>query len=225
MNSKTKRRMMAVTGVIIIVVIVILAVVGSQGAATSVTIADVLDGKVSSGQKIQVTGKVVDNSYETKDNVLTFAIFPEDTDDQSQQLQVRYEGGVSATFGNEVTAICTGKMGDDGVLHCTTLVTKCPSKYENATEALTVSSLLGYGDAVVDKVVKVTGTVQSGSLKAAGAGNERFVLEDTDGTSETLGVAFDGALANEVAEGSQLVVTGSLGANGTFTATDVAISK
>lgn len=224
MNSKTKRRMMAVTGVIIIVVIVILAVVGSSGAATSVTIADITDGKVSQDQKIQVTGKVVDNSYSTSDNVLTFAIFDDENGaDPSQELQVRYEGGVSATFGNEVTAICTGKMGDDGVLHCSTLVTKCPSKYENATEALTVSSLLGYGDSVIDKTVKVAGTVQSGTLKAAGEGDERFVLADDGG--EELAVDFDGALPNEVAEGSQLVVTGSLGSDGKFSATDVAISK
>lgn len=224
MNSKTKRRMMAVTGVIIIVVIIVLAVVGSSGAATSVSIADVVDGKVSQDQKIQVTGKVVDNSYSTSDNVLTFSIFSdEEGADPSQELKVRYEGGVSATFGNEVTAICTGKMGDDGVLHCSTLVTKCPSKYENATEALTVSSLLGYGDSVVDKTVKVAGTVASGTLKAAGEGSERFVLKDDGG--EELSVTFEGALPNEVSEGTQLVVTGSLGSNGKFTATDVAISK
>lgn len=224
MNSKTKRRMMAVTGVIIIVVIIILAVVGSTGAATSVTIADVANGKVSQDQKIQVTGKVVDNSYSTNNNVLTFSIYDDENGaDPSQELKVSYEGGVSATFGNEVTAICTGKLADDGVLHASTLVTKCPSKYENATEALTVSSLLGYGDSVVDKVVKVTGTVQKGSLKAAGAGSERFVLLDDGG--EALPVTFNDALPNEVAEGSQLVVTGSLGSDGKFAATEVAISK
>ena len=219
MNTKTKRRMMAVTGIIVIVLVVILAVVGSSGAAKSATIADALAGKYAD-QKIQVTGNVVENSYTTEDNVLTFAIYDKDGN-PTDQLKVRYEGGVSATFGNDVTAICTGKIASDGVLHATELVTKCPSKYENATNALTISRLLEYGESVYDKPVKVSGTVQAGSLKAAGS-SERFVLADPD-SSETLSVAFDGALSDEIAEGSSLVVTGNLSADGKFTATDVAL--
>lgn len=211
--------MMAVTGIIVIVLVVILAVVGGSGAAKSATVADVVAGKYAD-QKIQVTGNVVENSYATNDNVLTFAIYDKDGN-PAEQLSVRYEGGVSATFGNDVTAICTGKIAGDGVLHAIELVTKCPSKYENASSALSVSRLLEYGDQVVDKPVKVSGTVQAGSLKAAGAG-DRFVLADPD-SGKTLPVAFDGALSDEIAEGSSLVVTGSLSADGRFTATDVAL--
>ena len=92
---------------------------------------------------------------------------------------------------------------------------------ENATNALSVARLLEYGDSVYDKPVKVSGKVQAGSLKAAGAG-DRFVLADAD-SNETLPVAFDGALSDEIVEGSSLVVTGSLSADGKFTATDVAL--
>ncbi len=218
MNTKTKRRMMAVTGIIVIVLIVILAVVGGAGAAKSATIADAVAGTYAD-QKIQVTGNVVENSYATKDNVLTFEIYDKDGN-PGEVLPVRYEGGVSATFGNDVTAICTGKVASDGVLHATELVTKCPSKYENASSALSVSALLGYGDAVVDKTVKVSGAV-SGSLKAAGSA-ERFVLSDAS-SSQSISVAFDGALSDEIVEGSSLVVTGSLSEDGSFKATDVAL--
>ena len=152
-----------------------MAVVGGSGAAKSATVADAVAGKYAD-QKIQVTGNVVENSYATNGNVLMFAIYDKDGN-PGDQLEVCYEGGVSATFGNDVTAICTGKIADDGVLHATELVTKCPSKYENASSALSVSRLLEYGDQVVDKPVKVSGTVQAGSLKAAGAG-DRFVLAD-----------------------------------------------
>ena len=219
MNTKTKRRMMAVTGIIVIVLIVILAVVGSSGAAKAATVADAVEGKYAD-QKIQVTGNVVENSYSTEGSVLTFAIYDKDGN-PGEQLKVRYEGGVSATFGNDVTAICTGKIADDGMLHATELVTKCPSKYENSSSALSIDGLLGYGEQVYDKPVKVAGMVQAGSLKAAGSG-DRFVLADPD-SGETLAVAFDGALSDEVAEGSSLVVTGSLSADGKFTATDVAL--
>ncbi len=218
MNTKTKRRMMAVTGIIVIVLIVILAVVGGAGAAKSATIADAVAGTYAD-QKIQVTGNVVENSYATQNNVLTFEIYDKDGN-PGEVLPVRYEGGVSATFGNDVTAICTGKIASDGVLHATELVTKCPSKYENASSALSVSDLLGYGDAVVGKTVKVSGKV-SGSLQAAGSA-QRFTLADVS-SSQSISVAFDGALSDEIVEGSSLVVTGSLSEDGSLKATDVAL--
>lgn len=211
--------MMAVTGIIVIVLVVILAVVGGSGAAKSATVADAVAGKYAD-QKIQVTGNVVENSYATNDNVLTFAIYDKDGN-PAEQLNVRYEGGVSATFGNDVTAICTGKINDAGVLECSELVTKCPSKYENADSALTVEQLLGYGESVYGNVVKVAGSVGAGSLKAAGQG-DRFILVDAE-TGEAMPVVFEGALSDEVSDGSAVVLTGSLGADGKFAATDVAL--
>ena len=157
MNTKTKRRMGMVTGIIVIELIVILAVVGGASSAKAVTVADAVTSDFAD-QKIQVTGNVVENSFETNGNVLTFSIYDPDGD-PSQELRVRYDGGVSATFGNDVTAICTGKIEEDGVLHASELVTKCPSKYENASEALTIARLLEYGEEVVDKPVKVAGEV------------------------------------------------------------------
>ena len=117
------------------------------------------------------------------------------------QLEVRYDGGVSATFGNDVTAICTGKIADDGVLHATELVTKCPSKYENASSALSVSQ---------SARVRRPGRRQAGEgfrHRASGLpeGRRRRATascwSDPD-SGKTLPVAFDGALSDEIAEGS-----------------------
>ena len=44
MNTKTKRRMGMVTGIIVIVLIVILAVVGGASSAKAVTVADAVTG-------------------------------------------------------------------------------------------------------------------------------------------------------------------------------------
>ena len=115
--------------------VVILAVVGGTSSAKTVSVAEAATGSYAD-QKIQVSGNVVENSFATEGNVLTFDIY-DPNGDITQQLRVRFEGGVSATFGNDVTAICTGKVGEDGVLNASELVTKCPSKYENATNALT----------------------------------------------------------------------------------------
>ena len=219
MNAKMKKRMIAVSGVIVIVLILVLAFVGGNTAATTMSIAEAAENP-QAGQKVQVSGNVVQDSFSTSNDVLTFKIYDPEGD-PATQLEVRYDGAASSTFGNDVTAICTGKINDAGVLECSELVTKCPSKYENATEALTVGQLLSYGDEVVGKVVKVAGSVGAGSLKAAGQG-DRFILVDAE-TGDSMPVVFEGALSDGIADGSAVVLTGSLGADGKFAATDVAL--
>ena len=220
MNAKMKRRLGVVTGVIVIVLIVVLAVVGGNSAARTVTVAEAAELKGDA--KIQVSGNVVENSFSIKDDVLVFEIYDSEADPAgSTKLAVKYDGGVSATFGNDVTAICTGKKNADGVLVCSELVTKCPSKYENAEGSLTIERLLGYGDSIVDKPVKVSGSIKQGSLAGVDA-SERFVIVDGE-TGDELHVKYEGALFDEVADGSSVVLTGSLGSTGSFTATDVAL--
>ena len=216
-----KRRLGAVTGLIVIVVIVVLTVVGGNSAARTMSVAEAVE--FSGDNKIQVTGNVVENSYDIEGDVLSFKIYDAESDPAAaRQLDVRYDGGVSATFGNDVTAICTGKKNADGVLNCSELVTKCPSKYENATDALTMAKLLEYGDSVVNKPVKVRGVVKPGSLAGVNA-DSRFVLRDPDSSYE-FRVMYNGALSNDVADGVAVVLTGSIaGDHVTFSATDVAL--
>ena len=219
MNAKMKKRMIAVSGVIVIVLILVLAFVGGNTAATTMSIAEAAENP-QAGQKVQVSGNVVQDSFSTSNDVLTFKIYDPEGD-PATQLEVRYDGAAASTFGNDVTAICTGKINDAGVLECSELVTKCPSKYENADSALTVEQLLGYGESVYGNVVKVAGSVGAGSLKAAGQG-DRFILVDAE-TGDSMPVVFEGALSDGIADGSAVVLTGSLGADGKFAATDVAL--
>ena len=219
MSAKMKKRMIAVSGVIVIVLILVLAFVGGNTAATTMSIAEAAENP-QAGQKVQVSGNVVQDSFSTSNDVLTFKIYDPEGD-PATQLEVRYDGAASSTFGNDVTAICTGKINDAGVLECSELVTKCPSKYENADSALTVEQLLGYGESVYGNVVKVAGSVGAGSLKAAGQG-DRFILVDAE-TGDSMPVVFEGALSDGIADGSAVVLTGSLGADGKFAATDVAL--
>lgn len=218
MNAKTRKRMIAVSGVIIMVLILVLAFVGGNTAAQTVSVAEAVESP-QAGQKIQVSGNVVKDSFSTTGNILTFKIYDPEGD-ANTQLTVTYDGAASSTFGNDVTAICTGKINDAGELECSELVTKCPSKYENAEGALTVSQLLDYGSSMEGTTVKVSGTVAAGSLQAAGMG-DRFVLEGEEGV--TLPVKYDGALSEEVTEGSSVVLTGSIDAQGSFEATDVSL--
>lgn len=221
MNSKLKRRLTALTGIIVIVLIVVLAIVGGATSAKRVSVAEA-SSDTYIDKKIQVEGHVVDNSFTINGNVLEFSIYDKQTDLRAQHtLRVRYEGGVSSTFGNDVIAICTGRMDEQQILHCATLVTKCPSKYENSTDALSVSRLLKYGKVVQDKPVRLTGDVKENSLQPVDA-NYRFVLVDP-ATKEEINVKFKGALSENIKAGTTLVITGALTAELDFNATDVAM--
>lgn len=220
MNAKAKRRLAVVTGVIVIVIIIVLAVVGGNSAARTVSVVEALE--VQDDAKIQVTGNVVENSFAIEDNVLTFKIYDPEADPAgANALDVRYDGGVSATFGNDVTAICTGKKGSDGVLNCSELVTKCPSKYENAEGSLTIEDLFGYGSTVYEKPVKVSGIIAPNTLGGVDA-PFRFAIDDASGLA-SMRVIYTGALSDDAEEGVAVVLTGSLGSDGYFTATDVAL--
>jgi cytochrome c-type biogenesis protein CcmE len=216
-----KHRLIAISGVIIIVLVVVLAVVASGSASTTVTVAQASDASQIGNKKIQVTGTVVTDSYSISGDTLKFAIYDPDGD-QSQHLNVEYDGGVAATFGNGVSAICTGRLNPDVTLLATDLVTQCPSKYESSTSAVTVSQLLGYGSSIVDMPIKITGPVVAGSLQPVG-GNERFAIADLNDATQTLAIQYNGALPDTVTDGVTVVLTGSLSADGSFACTNVAL--
>lgn len=221
MNSKMKRRLGAVTGIIVIVLVAVLAVVGGNTAARAVSIAEALE--LSDDMKIQVSGNVAENSFDIQGDTVTFDIYdPEADPDASATMRVRYDGGVSATFGNDVTAICTGKKDSAGVLNCSELVTKCPSKYENAEGALSIDGLISYGGSVIGKPVRIAGAIGEGTLAGIDA-DVRFTLVDPESES-TLRVRYDGAIPDDAAEGGPIILTGSIGDDGaTFEATDIAL--
>ena len=217
MNKKAKRRLMVVGGIVVIAMLVIVAIAGSSGAASSLSIQEVLSGEYA-GKKVQVSGSVVADSLTSEGSVAHFAIQPEeDAGEGAAVLEVSYDGALPATFGAGVVAICTGTMGDDAQLSCTELVTKCPSKYESAEGSLTVKGLLDQADDMVGTATSVCGYVRGEVLPVDAAEGYRFVIESQGATLE---VAWDGGMDEAVGEGTALVVTGSLNADGTFTATE-----
>lgn len=219
MATSQKQRFIVVGGIVLIVVLGMLAFFGANTSAKVMTVEEASQ-PAAIGQRVQVEGNVVNDSFSFTGDILDFTI--SDTDNPQFDLKVRYDKGVAATFGNGITAQCTGVIDDDGVLVCSELITKCPSKYEAKTDALSVERLLGYGDAIVNKVVKVAGVLQPGSLQDATA-DVRFYVVDDDGASASLPVVYAGALSDEVADGASLVLTGRLDSTGAFTATEVAL--
>lgn len=225
MAVNQKQRFIAVGGIVLIVILAMLAFFSANTAVKVMSVEEAAQPNAI-GQRVEVTGNVVNNSFDIKGDVLTFRI--SDPDEPGTDLRVSYDQGVSATFGNGVTAICTGTIQDDGLLKCSELVTKCPSKYETATDALTIERLLGYGDQILDKTVKVQGVLQPGSLKDATAAARFAIVEgpeaaDAAAGGEVLEVKYQGALSDEVVDGVSVVLLGSLNSDGKFNATEVAL--
>jgi cytochrome c-type biogenesis protein CcmE len=222
LNAQLKRRLFVVSGIIVVVVVIVLAVTAGTSGYQNLTVAQALKPE-HYNTRVQVSGQVVTDSYSVEAGTLSFAIFDPNSNSQ-EQLLVVYKGGVSATFGNQVTAICTGYLNAEGILECSDLVTKCPSKYETATDALTVSQLLGYSASALEgKPLKVTGRTKPGSLGSV-EDRVRLVLLDEASGAE-LPVLFAGALPETVKDTTLLVITGSLDQNGRFEATDIALRE
>ena len=217
MDKKTKKRLMLVTLVIVVVLAIVVAYVGAGGASKTVSLEEALSGEYVD-QRIKVTGTVVDNSFTNSNSVLTFLIYNPDGD-PAKTLKVVFRGPASATFGNGIVTICTGKIDAEGVLQATELVTKCPSKYESAEGSVTADYLVEKGEQLIGTTLRLAGYVKDGTLVAAG-GAERFVVFSRGGE---ISVAFNGALPNELKEGSSVIVTGALNSNMVFVATSVAL--
>ena len=216
MNKAAKKRLVIVGLVIAMVAIVMFAVLGSGGVATSLTVAQAASGEYE-GKKVQVAGPVVQDSYTSEGGSALFEIA--DETDPSATIRVVYDGAMPATFGNGVTAICTGVIQGD-VLTCAQLVTKCPSKYESAEGAVTVAMIASNPGAYVGAEVKLAGYVTAGTIAGIDA-DVRFVI-NSQGSS--LDVAYDGALPEGMEDGSAVVVTGVLEQGGkVFAASDVAL--
>lgn len=218
MNKAAKKRLVIVGLVIAMVAVALFAVLGSGGAATALSVSEAVSGDYD-GKKVQVSGAVVQDSYTSEGTSAVFEIV--DDDDPSATLEVTYGGAMPATFGNGVTAICTGVV-EDGDLTCSELITKCPSKYESAEGSITVATLLSNAGAYMGTEVKLAGYVTAGTI----AGIDADVRFTVNSQGSSVDVAYDGALPDGLEDGSAVVVTGVLAEGGElFEAADVALDS
>jgi len=89
-----------------------------------------LTARGPSSQQVRVAGVVAPGTI-VKDQgglVLRFAVR-----DSTGQIPVVYTGGTTPDiFADQVEVVAEGKYGSDGTFHATTLLAKCPSKFEGA---------------------------------------------------------------------------------------------
>ena len=217
MNKAAKKRLIVVGLVIVVVALALFAVLGGGAAAATLTVEQAVSGDYE-GKKIQVSGPVVKDSYTTEGTNCIFKIAGSE-EGSTAELEVIYGKGMPSSFGTGVTAICTGTL-QDGTLLCSELATKCPSKYESAEGAVTAAVIAAAPASYVGVDVKLAGYVTEGSIADASQ-DVRFVV-NSQGSS--LNVSYKDALPEGMEDGSAVVVSGALDADGeTFVATDVAL--
>jgi cytochrome c-type biogenesis protein CcmE len=225
MNKRARNRLIGIA-VILLIVIAAALVLFTQGAASNLTVAQAAkDSAENVGRRVQVTGMVVNGSWDKKTNPMTFKIRDQkDEDETGPQLTVVYSGALPATFGDGVEAIVTGEFGENDTITSAEMITKCPSKYATSDDAYTVSKLNERADQMVNIPVKVAGIIKDGSVAPPG-GAIRFTLLNAEGATDEINVAYEGALSEDIKDGASVVLTGELDANGAFVATDVALEK
>jgi cytochrome c-type biogenesis protein CcmE len=225
-NKRARNRLIGVTAIVLLAIIAIFASIGGRGGtAYYKSVKEIASDASLQGERVKVGGAVVAGSWDKKSNPMRFTIRDEkDTAGSGPTVKVVYNGAVPSTFGDGVTAIVTGKLAADGSIAADEMITKCPSKYESATGALPVADLLGKGESMVGKTVKATGYVKAGSIVAPGGG-ARFYVTSTPTGGQEVAVVFEGALPSGMTDGSQVVMTGAIEADGNFVATNVSLEQ
>lgn len=226
MNKRARNRLIGVTAIVLIAIAAIFASIGSRGGtAYFKSVKEVSTDSTLVGKRIKVGGAVVAGSWDRKTNPMTFSIRDEkDTAGTGAVIKVVYNGAVPSTFGDGVTAIVTGNLNKSGTIEAGEMITKCPSKYESATGAMPVGDLIGKGQTMVGKTVRTVGFVKTGTIAAPG-GEARFVVTSDAGGGKEIKVVFDGALPAGMNDGSKIVMSGAIEADGRFVATSVAMEQ
>lgn len=224
MNKRAKNRLIGATAIVLLVIVAIFASIGNSGStAYYKTVEEIATDASLAEERVKVGGAVVSGSWDRKSNPMSFTIKgEEDTTDAGPTVKVVYNGAVPSTFGDGVTAIVTGTLSADGVIEADEMITKCPSKYESATGAMPISDLTGKGESMVGTTVKATGYIKAGTIVPPG-GTQRFIVtNDATGGAE-VPVAYEGALPDGMTDGSKVVLTGAIEADGNFVATNVSL--
>lgn len=130
MNKRARNRLVVVTLVLIGVMAGILVFQGQTGTVYSRTVLELLSNPELDGQRVKVSGTVVDGSWDGINNPMKFLI--RDTESEtSETVLVSYSGAIPSTFGDGIEVLVTGEYRN-GTITTEEMITKCPSKYESS---------------------------------------------------------------------------------------------
>jgi cytochrome c-type biogenesis protein CcmE len=137
-NSRFMMGMVAVASVV-----TYLGFTGVRDSMTYSTTPQELVAKISGDPTfrdmgVEVTAKVVPNTYEKSEGGQLHKFTVKDADNADVTFRVEYKGMVPDTFrpAEEMDIVMKGRLDADGVFHATEVVTKCASRYEATDKAV-----------------------------------------------------------------------------------------
>ena len=115
-----------VAGAIVLLAIGYLVFTGLSSASVYyLTVSELKAQGAPEGRSVRVSGDVVPGSIVREGSTVRFAIA-----DAGGSLPVVYQGVVPDIFGDTIQVVVEGRTGADGAFQATTLLAKCPSKFE-----------------------------------------------------------------------------------------------
>jgi cytochrome c-type biogenesis protein CcmE len=213
-NKRARQRLIGVTAILFVIIAAIVVGTTSGGGAGAyfATVDEVLADASLIGEKIKVSGAVVEGSWDRNTRPMEFDIRAEDGDDDSPIIHVVYDGTVPTTFGDGTTAIVTGNYVEEGRIESTEMIVKCPSKYESETGALTIAEAVEKADDI--EFARIAGYVRS--IEGDGV-----VISQGEAGGQELEVRLETALPDNVTEGTRVVVEGKFDGD-VFVASEIA---
>jgi cytochrome c-type biogenesis protein CcmE len=155
-----RSRLLLGGGAVVLVLGYFLTAAMQSGAVYYLTVAELqARGSAAQGERVRVAAKVLDGSIQREAGLLRFAVADDPTLAGAQQLRVAYRGVVPDVFGPDVDVVVEGKLTQGGVFEATTLLAKCPSRYEGAADGATGAGSGGQSGAA---------SAQAGAQRAGG---------------------------------------------------------
>ncbi len=129
-----RRKRFLIVGAVVAIALGYLGFTAFQGASMYYLTVDelVARGEAAYGEQIRLMGKVGDGSVEksSEANTLRFDVAGED----GTSVPVVYSGMVPDAFKQEADVVVEGSLTPTGTFEADSLLVKCPSKYEAASE-------------------------------------------------------------------------------------------
>jgi cytochrome c-type biogenesis protein CcmE len=222
-SSRARNRLIGISSVLVIVVLATVVFFFFNGTSVSLTVDRLYDNYSSYvGETVQLSGTVVAGSWDRQSNPMVFSIFDEESN-STAEITTIFEGFPPANFGDGTGVIITGVVQEDNTIVSSQMLTVCPSRYETNDNTLPVYALFSMDDDMdmTDIPVRISARVVNGSITPPGE-EIRFVVHDVEDPSIELPVKFSGGLAETVTDGTPVVLTGHLDADGAFNAEIVA---
>ncbi|MFP4071142.1 MAG: cytochrome c maturation protein CcmE [Desulfovibrionales bacterium] len=137
MSEKTTHRWILPLALVLVVAGAAVLVISGlrQDSVYFLEVSEALAMGTENLNQARLFGSVEAGSIERDPSALGVGFRILDTEDTGKSITVAYRGAVPDTFKPGVEVIVEGSMRpDDGVFQATTLMTKCPSKYQKQAD-------------------------------------------------------------------------------------------